>query len=211
MDPPMVNLVLSNLFDLSFSSPKKNPHGPPPWGVGAGGPTRGVALEYTTISLKKFKSLNFPPDLLVQPSFLFIWIANHSFFDTISWAQDKGYALVYEIVWIKRHNSGSLAGSLGRYLQHAQETFPVAFAVRIFPRCVPGDSQVSGSLPIVTNPQMNSFKPLELYTILEETWPYMNYLELSGTNRNLRSKWTTVGLGLTPHFSWNYLIYDRED
>eukprot|EP00924_Labyrinthula_sp_SR-Ha-C_P013238 augustus_masked-scaffold_45-processed-gene-0.0-mRNA-1 protein AED:1.00 eAED:1.00 QI:0/0/0/0/1/1/10/0/767 len=220
MDPPMAKPVLCNVFDLNFNSPKKKQNRfqivlmDPLWGAGTRHPMRDVALEYPTIPLKKFKSLNFPPELLVQPSFLFIWVTNRSFFDTVSWAQEKGYALVDEIVWIKRHNSGSLTGSLGQYLQHAQETcllFRSLSKSGYFKDMFQEICKFQGSSTIVANPQMNSFKPLELYTLIEDTWPHMNYLELFGTHKNLRPKWTTVGLDLTPHFLLNYLTYDRED
>eukprot|EP00924_Labyrinthula_sp_SR-Ha-C_P001902 augustus_masked-scaffold_30-processed-gene-2.69-mRNA-1 protein AED:0.48 eAED:0.48 QI:0/-1/0/1/-1/1/1/0/1817 len=220
MDPPMANPILCNVFDLTFDSPKKKKNRfhivlmDPPWGVGTKDPTRGVSLKYPTISLERFNALKFPPDLLFQPSYLLIWVTNHSYFNTITWAQNKGYALVDEIIWIKRHNSGSLAGSLGRYLQHAQETcliFMSRSKSGYFQDVFQDINQFQGSSPIVTNPQLESFKPLELYTTIEDTWPHMNYLELFGTHRNLRPKWTTVGLTLIPHLSLNYLFYKHEE
>eukprot|EP00924_Labyrinthula_sp_SR-Ha-C_P004934 snap_masked-scaffold_1-processed-gene-16.34-mRNA-1 protein AED:1.00 eAED:1.00 QI:0/0/0/0/1/1/2/0/586 len=209
IEPPDVTLYLCNVLDLTFLQPRAK-HScfdvvllDPPWPVGDSNPTRGVTLDYPTMSFRAFSKLTLPVQNFPYGSVMFIWVTNSVYQDVLNWAAGQNYFLADFFTWVKIHTSGKLSKSLGFYFQHSQETC-LMFERRSASSVVYSDifleknsGEVSSSF--LTAPTLPSVKPEEFYCIIEWLFPHANKLELFARHNNIRTTWTSCGLGLMPN------------
>eukprot|EP00924_Labyrinthula_sp_SR-Ha-C_P015791 snap_masked-scaffold_4-processed-gene-9.17-mRNA-1 protein AED:1.00 eAED:1.00 QI:0/0/0/0/1/1/2/0/287 len=95
--PPDTRLFHQNILDLEFEKPysKQNIFQilviDPPWRIGNSNPTRGITLDYPTLSNSEFMKLNLPLQHFPFGSYLFLWVTNSSYNCSLSWAQTQNY------------------------------------------------------------------------------------------------------------------------
>jgi mRNA (2'-O-methyladenosine-N6-)-methyltransferase len=98
----------------------------PPWRLSTSQPSRGVAIQYCSLSDELIEQI--PVPILQTSGFLFIWVINAKFQFTVNLMEKKwGYKVVDSINWVKKTVNGKIAKGHGFYLQHAKETCLVGF------------------------------------------------------------------------------------
>eukprot|EP00924_Labyrinthula_sp_SR-Ha-C_P002067 snap_masked-scaffold_99-processed-gene-0.25-mRNA-1 protein AED:1.00 eAED:1.00 QI:0/-1/0/0/-1/1/1/0/756 len=214
LKPAFSRIILENIFSLNFPYPTKNTDiftlvvMDPPWRVGVSNPTRGVSLEYPTLSLEKFSKIKLPLHNFPHGSLLFVWVTNYSYNTVLQWANSLNYYLCDEIIWIKRNLSGKLHKSLGYIFQHSKEI------CLIFIRKENDKVTYSDTFfEIFSNQFQNAFhsrpenpsvKTEVFYNLLDRSFPHHNKIEFFARTNNVRCRWTSTGLDLTPFFHVNY-------
>eukprot|EP00924_Labyrinthula_sp_SR-Ha-C_P010395 snap_masked-scaffold_23-processed-gene-5.50-mRNA-1 protein AED:0.52 eAED:0.53 QI:0/0/0/1/1/1/2/0/858 len=204
--PPDTRLFSQNIFDLEFEKPYSK-HNifqilvvDPPWKIGNSNPTRGITLDYPTLSNSEFMKLDLPLQHFPFGSYLFLWVTNSSYHCALSWAKSLNYYSVDIFTWIKSHRSGSLFKSLGYFLQHAQETcliFQRREQESIYYSDTFGEYKLDHfSNSIKTIPLEPSAKPETFYWILDLVFPHCNKFEMFARSNNLRQNWSSCGIEL---------------
>ncbi len=93
----------------------------PPWRLSSSQPSRGVAIQYSSLGDEAIE--NIPVPMLQREGFLFIWVINAKFQWTVNVMEKKwGYRVVDNINWVKKTVNGKIAKGHGFYLQHAKES-----------------------------------------------------------------------------------------
>lgn len=98
----------------------------PPWRLSSSQPSRGVAIQYMSLSDELIEMI--PVPTLQKKGFLFVWVINAKFEFTVKLMEKKwNYKVVDTINWIKKTVNGKIAKGHGFYLQHAKETCLVGY------------------------------------------------------------------------------------
>eukprot|EP00924_Labyrinthula_sp_SR-Ha-C_P009279 snap_masked-scaffold_2-processed-gene-18.33-mRNA-1 protein AED:1.00 eAED:1.00 QI:0/0/0/0/1/1/2/0/340 len=213
-EPPNARIYICNILDFQLIG-KQNQDiyniivMDPPWPVGARNPTRGVSLNYSTLSLNEFKRINIPLQYFHFGRLLFIWVTNYSYLATLQWATSLNYYLEDTITWIKKYNSGILHKSLGYFIQHSQETCLI-FRRKQKPTLHYNDTfneNVTLDFPnyFTSNVFLPSAKPDYFYKLLDHCYPNCNKIEFFARDNNSRPDWSFVGLELTPNAHLSFL------
>ncbi len=159
----------------------------PPWRLSTSQPSRGVAIQYSSLGDEAIEQI--PVPLLQKCGFLFIWVINAKFQWTVNVMEKKwGYKVVDSINWVKKTVNGKIAKGHGFYLQHAKQTCLVGFK---------GDFQrynnnVASDV-IFSFRRGQSQKPTEIYEYIQKLVPNGYYLQIFGRRNNLRNNWVTIG------------------
>lgn len=159
----------------------------PPWRLSTSQPSRGVAIQYSSLSDEAIEQIPVPS--LQKEGFIFIWVINAKFQFTVNVMEKKwGYKVVDNINWVKKTVNGKIAKGHGFYLQHAKETCLVGYkgSFKDYHPAVASDV-------IFSYRRGQSQKPTEIYEFIEQLVPNGHYLEIFGRRNNLRSKWVTIG------------------
>ena len=90
----------------------------PPWKLSSSNPSRGVAIQYDSLSDDIISKI--PVPRLQTDGFLCIWTINAKYRISCKLMQSWGYKLVDEISWVKKKVNGKIAKGHGFYLQHAK-------------------------------------------------------------------------------------------
>lgn len=91
----------------------------PPWRLSSSQPSRGVAIQYSSLSDDLIEQI--PVQKLQKEGFLFVWVINAKFQWTVNTMEKKwGYKVVDSINWVKKTVNGKIAKGHGFYLQHAK-------------------------------------------------------------------------------------------
>lgn len=91
----------------------------PPWRLSTSQPSRGVAIQYSSLGDEAIEQI--PVPLLQKEGFLFIWVINAKFQWTVNVMEKRwGYKVVDSINWVKKTVNGKIAKGHGFYLQHAK-------------------------------------------------------------------------------------------
>ena len=160
----------------------------PPWNIAATNPTRGVALAYSTMSVKEILKLPFE-ELQAKGGFLFMWVVTKSHTQTIRAMKSRGYEFLEEIVWLKYSRRGVLRKSPANFFLRCKES------CLLFQKGPSSESKTTCSLPDVLAclRRAPSQKPDELHDLAEKLVPGGRYLELFARGYNLRRNWTSLG------------------
>jgi mRNA m6A methyltransferase catalytic subunit len=158
----------------------------PPWKLSTSQPSRGVAIQYDSLSDDWIERLPVPK--LQKSGVLIIWAINAKYAFTVRLMSQWGYRIVDSITWVKKTINGKIAKGHGYYLQHAKETCLIG---------VKGDTSVLqqgvARDVIFSDRRGQSQKPEEIYDYIEQLVPNGYYLEVFGRRNNLRDKWVTIG------------------
>jgi len=92
----------------------------PPWKLSTSQPSRGVAIQYDSLSDEWIEKIPVPK--LQKNGVLIIWAINAKYSFTVKLMAEWGYTLVDSITCVKRTVNGKIAKGHGYYLQHAKET-----------------------------------------------------------------------------------------
>eukprot|EP00924_Labyrinthula_sp_SR-Ha-C_P010291 snap_masked-scaffold_23-processed-gene-2.9-mRNA-1 protein AED:0.45 eAED:0.45 QI:0/-1/0/1/-1/1/1/0/1117 len=212
--PAHSRVILENIFSMTYSHPTRSLDiytlavMDPPWKVGVTNPTRGVSLDYPTLSLEKFSKITLPLANFRYGSLLFVWVTNYSYFTVLKWANSLKYFLIDNIIWIKRNNSGKLHKSLGYILQHSKEICLV-FMRKENEKLTYSDTffeifAKEHSNLIYALPEKPSVKTELFYALLDRSFPQHRKIEFFARTNNVRCNWTSTGLDLSPSFHVNY-------
>lgn len=90
----------------------------PPWKLSSSNPSRGVAIQYDSLSDDAIAKI--PVTRLQDDGFLCIWTINAKYRFSCKLMTSWGYKLVDEITWVKKTVNGKIAKGHGFYLQHAK-------------------------------------------------------------------------------------------
>ena len=159
----------------------------PPWKIAAKNPTRGVALPYSTMSVKQI--LQLPWAKLQTEGYLFMWVVTKSYTDVIQHFESLGYIFLEEIVWLKYSKKGKLRKAPGNIFLRCKESCLLFWKGPKSARmatCV-------GSDVLACLRRVSSQKPDELSELVERMVPGGKYLELFARGYNLRRNWTSIG------------------
>jgi mRNA (2'-O-methyladenosine-N6-)-methyltransferase len=104
--------VAQGLFDVIMMDP--------PWKLSTSQPSRGVAIQYDSLSDEYIEQIPVPK--LQKSGVLLVWAINAKYAFTVKIMEQWGYRLVDSITWVKKTVNGKIAKGHGYYLQHAKET-----------------------------------------------------------------------------------------
>ena len=91
----------------------------PPWKLSTSQPSRGVAIQYNSLSDEAIE--NIPVPKLQSEGFLFVWVINAKFQFTVNAMEKRwGYKVIDIVNWVKKTVNGKIAKGHGFYLQHAK-------------------------------------------------------------------------------------------
>ena len=91
----------------------------PPWKLSTSQPSRGVAIQYNSLSDEAIENIPIPS--LQSEGFLFVWVINAKFQFTVNAMEKKwGYKVIDIVNWVKKTVNGKIAKGHGFYLQHAK-------------------------------------------------------------------------------------------
>ena len=159
----------------------------PPWNIAAKNPTRGVALPYSTMSVKQV--LQLPWAKLQKEGFLFMWVVTKSYTDVIQHFISLGYDFLEEIVWLKYSKKGKLRKAPGNIFLRCKESC-LLFWKGPKSAC---PTTCEGADVLACLRRVSSQKPDELYDLIERMAPKGKYLELFARGYNLRRNWMSIG------------------
>lgn len=143
----------------------------PPWKLSSSNPSRGVAIQYS--SLPDETILDIPVPRLMNDGFIFIWTINAKYSYSCKLMESWGYQFIDEIAWVKKTVNGKIAKGHGFYLQHAKESCLVGVKGNVNN----GRFKTNiGSDVIFSERRGQSQKPTEIYEMIEELCPEGFYL-----------------------------------
>lgn len=90
----------------------------PPWKLSTSQPSRGVAIQYDSLSDEFIEQI--PVSKLQKNGVLFVWAINAKYAFTIKLMEQWGYKIVDSMTWVKKTVNGKIAKGHGYYLQHAK-------------------------------------------------------------------------------------------
>lgn len=92
----------------------------PPWKLSSSQPSRGVAIQYDSLSDEYIEKIPVPK-LQKNGGLLIIWAINAKYAFTVNLMEKVwGYKVVDSITWVKKTINGKIAKGHGFYLQHAK-------------------------------------------------------------------------------------------
>eukprot|EP00924_Labyrinthula_sp_SR-Ha-C_P016539 augustus_masked-scaffold_6-processed-gene-6.54-mRNA-1 protein AED:1.00 eAED:1.00 QI:0/0/0/0/1/1/10/0/1140 len=123
--------TLGDMFNFRFSGLKNSPNRfeiivlDPTWNSGVSSPTRGIALDYPTLTLRQIFEIMFSVKNYPYGSYLLLWTVNMAFVGCLEWMKNQQFYLVDYIPWIKKFASGIYNHAMGHYLTHYKEHCPL--------------------------------------------------------------------------------------
>lgn len=136
-----------------------------------------------------------PINSLLDQGYLFMWVTKARLQDALDLIHGWGYRFINWLVWVKtcEQELTYIEGAVGKYFEHASEIALVAIKGRSEQM---GAVQLHGILPdTVLRPRtgLQSEKPGEIHTIIEEFIKDSTYIEIFARDNNLRNGWISIG------------------
>ena len=161
----------------------------PPWTVNGPRPTRGVILDYQTLSDNQIFALELSQ--YQNEGVLMYWTINRTFAKAVNYVLKQGYEICDFFVWVKLTRKGKINSNVGYYLAHGKELAIVAVKGAEAKKRVEAMKWNTVYFPRLPKSQ----KPEAAYRYLEELGvnQELHKADLFGRQRNARDGWTVIG------------------
>jgi len=153
----------------------------PPWRYDNSGLNGSAKSHYDTMSIDELKAMPIRA-MADENSVLFMWVTNPLLKEAIELINSWGFNYKTNMVWVKDR---AIYGNLGFYLNGKHELLLISTKGSFLPT---GEKVVS----VLMEPRTeHSKKPDCVYSIIEQMYPRLKYIELFA--RNKRDGWTSWG------------------
>ena len=148
-----------------------------------------------------------PMERVFKRGMLFLWSTKTKLEVALRIMRKWGYCYKDFVIWVKVDCEGSLAGAVGRFLDHAIEICLIGVKGNLNELNSPVYQYTNPDVIVAPRPPTQSEKPHEFYELIENIIPNARFVEMfARPPQCLRNGWTASGNEIPAKYSRELLL-----